>query len=1779
MDVKRPYFKRGYFHSLCSLYRCAIQISLVVLFKSFKMKKMYKSLRLLLILLLGCNMANAQTTVFSYTGSPRFYTVPAGVTSVLVNVQGAPGGYNSDNVTYDNRPGYGGCVSATILVTPGQVLTVRVGGRGGDGTPSAAATGGYNGGGNSTHALGTYAGGAGGGASDIYFGGTPLVVGGGGGGAGMGCGANDDRGGDGGGTALVPAEGEDGAGCGTITGGGGGDLTGNGMGGFCGTCVGPSGVAGSGAAGGDGGWGGGGGGGGYFGAGGGHWSGGGGGASYFGGPDVYMISENRGCRATGDGFVSITPSCIPGIISGDNRVCVGSTIALTATTPSGTWSSSNIAIASVIGTGVVTGVGAGVADITYTIVPGIPGCRVIRSVTVDPLPLAISGAPFVCEEATVTLSTPSTGGFWSSSDVSVATVGSATGDVTGVLTGSVDISYTNATTGCATTWPMIVNPTPLPITGTLSVCVFSSTTLADATVGGTWYTPSAGITVGAASGIVSGVAAGTAPISYTLGLCSRTAEVTVNPLPSVITSSSGVMIACIGHTVTMNATPSGGTWTYTAGTGTGAIDAGTGVFTPATTGTVTVTYTLPTGCVRTGVLTINPVPGPILGATSLVCEGGTISFTSTGAVSGSWTSSATGTATASLGPATLSTIAGISAGVATITFTATSTTCFITRDVTVNTTPAPITGPTAVCTGTITTYSTTPTGGTWSIASGPGSIVSTTGDYTASATGTASIRYTLPLTGCFRALAVAVNPTPNPITGPSQVCVGASITKATTTASGTWSSPEDGTIVTVTPAGTSATIAGLAAGVATISYTMATGCYQIAYVTVNPNPSAIVATVTAVCVGDCTTLTNPDGGGTWSSSLSASGSIDASTGVFCGVFAGNPTISYTFTTGCYATRPMSVNANPNPFIPSLSVCMGATTTLLIGPGSSGSGVWTSSATAVATVASLSGDVTPVSPGTTSICYTFDGSGCFLCQNFTVNPAPSPISGPNTVCEAATITYSSTPPGGTWTAVNPNATVGAGSGIVTGVTAGVDTIRYTIGSGCMVQKVVTVNPSPTPITGVMSICLGQSTVLTSSGVTTFGDVWTTTAGTGSVTFSGSTTSTSVTAVAATGPGTATVTYTVAGCSRSAVITINVLSTPITGPGTVCQGSTITLANTTGPGTWSSGTTSVATVNSTSGLVTGVAPGTSVITYVFGGCATTVTVTVQPIPTSIVTPLGSTTLCPGDFVALTSSTGAGYRYQWRNPGIIPGATNATHVVSSATAGNYFVVITLGVCPITSNTVTVTNNAVTATISPAGVVSACASTPPVLTGGPTGFGPGSPYTYQWLLSGSPIAGVVTNTFTPTASGTYSVRVTNTYGCTGTSVVANVTLGASPLANVTIVGDTTFCSGDSVHLSTAPGPGYTYQWRIGGVPIAGATNPNYTATMAGLHTVRVTNTTGCSTISRNILITVTTPPPASIIPSGGTLLCAGGAVILDGPIGPYTYEWLKGGVIIPGATNASYTATATGSYLIRVTSPLSGCSASSAIQTVNVVPAPIVSPLAATSFCWGGSVSLFASVISSAGTVAYQWKAGTVNIPGATNATYVASSSGTYSVEITVAPGTPLSCNITSLTTTVTEWPLPNPVITFDGINLHTGVSFVSYQWYKSLAPIVGADALTPHCHNRGLGSYTVRVTDLHGCQSVSPAFVVTHFTPRPGEPAGNTIPDGDIRIFPNPATNTLHIEAAELMHVIISSMDGRTVIDQQNAQDIDLGGITDGIYLVKLYNSANELVKTEKLVKAAN
>lgn len=236
---------------------------------------------------------------FAFTGGEQQFVVPAGVFSVHIAAFGAQGGDATNNVAVcmsTDVPGLGGHAEGDLAVTPGEVLSIFVGGAGGSGNAP-----GFNGGGGSCPEATTC--GSGGGASDVRQAGNALanrvVVAGAGGGAEWSCGPNGGAGAGGG-----------------LDGGNGlnGDTpTADGLGGtqFAGGAGGPgdpgdgtNGALGQGGAAEADSIHGGGGGGGYFGGGGGGTDGhGGGGSSYLGG--VSNGVTNAGVQS-GNGSVSIS---------------------------------------------------------------------------------------------------------------------------------------------------------------------------------------------------------------------------------------------------------------------------------------------------------------------------------------------------------------------------------------------------------------------------------------------------------------------------------------------------------------------------------------------------------------------------------------------------------------------------------------------------------------------------------------------------------------------------------------------------------------------------------------------------------------------------------------------------------------------------------------------------------------------------------------------------------------------------------------------------------------------------------------------------------------------------------------------------------------------------------------------------------------------------------------------------------------------------------------------------------------------------------------------------------------------------------------------------------------------------------------------------------------------------------------------------------------------------------------------------------------------------------
>ncbi len=273
-------------------------------------------------------------------------------------------------------------------------------------------------------------------------------------------------------------------------------------------------------------------------------------------------------------------------ISGTLSMCVGGTTSLTDATPGGTWSSGSPGVAAIGATGIVTGLSAGTSFISYATGSG----TATATVTVNPNPAGITGTPAVCPGGASPLANSTTGGTWTSSNTTIATI-SSTGMMTGITSGTANISYTLAT-GCYSLLVVTVNTVPA-IAGTGTLCAGGTTTLSHTIPGGTWSSGAAAIATVGATGVVTGIATGTATISYTFGSsgCYASTVVTVIGHPTV----TGSATVCVGLTTALTALPAGGTWT-SLNTARATVGPSTGIVTGITSGTVTIKYKVVSAC-------------------------------------------------------------------------------------------------------------------------------------------------------------------------------------------------------------------------------------------------------------------------------------------------------------------------------------------------------------------------------------------------------------------------------------------------------------------------------------------------------------------------------------------------------------------------------------------------------------------------------------------------------------------------------------------------------------------------------------------------------------------------------------------------------------------------------------------------------------------------------------------------------------------------------------------------------------------------------------------------------------------------------------------------------------------------------------------------------------------------------------------------------------------------------------------------------------------------------
>ncbi len=1473
-----------------------------------------------------------------------------------------------------------------------------------------------------------------------------------------------------------------------------------------------------------------------------------------------------GCAAT----ATVTVNEAPAAITGDITICAAQTGTLVSATAGGTWASSNTAVATIDASGVLSGVAAGNATITYT----VAGCATTTVVTVATSPSAITGTFTMCNGAGTTLANAVAGGTWASSDNTVATIDAATGVVTSVAAGTATITYAVAA-GCPATRVITVNAAPAAITGVPVVCKNAISMLANTVAGGIWSTSNMAIARVGTGGKLTGMAPGTAIISYTLASgCGATIPVTVNALPAAITGAASL---CLGVNLPYTNATTGGAWStanaavatmgttglltsasvgnttisYTLGTGcyitapvtvnaavtaitgtpsvcTGAtttlanptaggtwssnvpayapINATTGVVSGVTVGTILMTYTTGANCYATVPVTVNQMPVAI-GGVPTVCLGSVTSL-SNATTGGTWTSSNTAVATASYLSGTWGLVTSVATGTATVTYTLPSG-CYVTKQVTVNPLAA-VTGAATICVGSTATMANAVAGGAWSCSQPSIVSINTAGVITGLAAGSVTITYAHTTTGCKSTMPV-VSSMVYGITGSAVACTGSTITLANPIAGGTWSAADAS--VAAVPA-TSGVVTGIAAGTTTISYTNAAGCLKTAVVTVNPGAAAIVG-ANAICAGSTATMSNTATGGTWTSSNASIASVSAA-GVVTGTSPGlTVTISYTLPAGCRATKVVSVTALPGAISGTAAICQGAATTLASG---TAGGSWTSSDAGIATVGSANGVVTAVAPGTAVVTYTL-GTGCMQTRVVTVN-AFAATTGAAPVCVGAAISLSNTVAGGTWTSASGLATVNT-SGVVTGVAAGTVAISYSLASGCRSLSIITINAIPA-ITGTATMCPGVTVTLAGSVA---GGTWSSSnAGVATVGAANGV----VTGVAG---GNAGISYTMpSGCAAVRIVTVSTAPSAISGVAVMCAGSSVVLTNTVSGGVWTSSNVSIATVSG--GVVTGVAGGTATITYSTGtSCIVTQVVTVNPIlPIT-----GTQSACLGMTTTLACGT-AGGTWNSSNPSVAPIST--TGVVTGMAVGT--VVVNYTIASGCSRSVVVSVNVAPSSISGTAVM--CAGLTTTLEGNVGGG--------TWSSSNASVASVgsATGVVTGVAGGTATVTYTGGLGCRVTAVVTVNSIGA-------ITGATKACAGSNTTLGNATAGG---AWSSSNAASAAidATTGVVTGVSAGTATITYTPASGCG---RTVVVTINALPSAT----GGTLsACVGGATVINNGT-PNGVSWTSSNSSIAsvGVSSGLVTGVAAGTATITYTVN-TGC-IMTAVYTVNPLPAAITG---ATAFCLGSEITLSNS--TDGGT----WISGNFGRAsiGAATGIVTGITAGTLAVTYSL----PTGCKTSTIVTVNASSPITGTASINEGAATTLSNAVAGGSWLSADGAVATVDYYTGVVSGVAAGTSVITYTTSAGCER-SAVVTVNALAARGAAAAISSI---EVGVYPNPSNGVFTVNASVAGTFAIFSVDGKMVASYSVGAGVTQlqlpTGVVAGAYLCR-FTDVNEHSTTVRLV----
>jgi len=490
------------------------------------------------------------------------------------------------------------------------------------------------------------------------------------------------------------------------------------------------------------------------------------------------------------------------------------------------------------------------------------------------------------------------------------------------------------------------------------------------------------------------------------------------------------------------------------------------------------------------------------------------------------------------------------------------------------------------------------------------------------------------------------------------------------------------------------------------------------------------------------------------------------------------------------------------------------------------------------------------------------------------------------------------------------------------------------------------------------------------------------------------------------------------------------------------------------------------------------GTDQLTYeIFdNGCpspaqSSTATVSITVILAEFVCREGSNTLT---VPAVTGATG----YTWKNipAGAIITAGAGTRSItvdwSGAATGYYDICVepTNDCGPGTEQCVKVVINEVTLTAVPSDILCRGSNSGSIDLTVNTGI---PPYTYSWTRSGGGYLAIIED-ISGLAPGTYTVVVTDKYGCTAsTSAVISEPASVVSINGVVTDENPYGAANGAINITPSGGsPGYSFSWSNG------STSEDLTNVASGSYTVTVTDNNGCTAVMPFTVDRIGGPIAVSLI-TGTHVNCFGtstGSIDLEviGGVKPYTYSWsrVSGGF---SATTQDLSGIPAGTYNVTITDNVLATTTTSFVITQ---PAAALALNATTvnNLCFGantGSIDL--SVSDGTPPYAYSWST------GASTQDINNLAPGTYDVTVTDSKGctSTLSRSITqpgelTVTATLVESSCdPGNNGSID-ITPAGGTPGYTYSWSNG-ATSQDITGLIP-------GNYSVRITDTNGCTIIA-------------------------------------------------------------------------------------------------